>query len=219
MSRLSHLDTCSQLLHVQVAIDTLGGMFGINKTFSIVKQKTKQKKLRLQFLREESMRSSTMATPAPDTSPTPAPGEEFTNLSENNLFQDPGYVGLHGLQPFRNNIQASQGEMSKISEVLDEKCYTSLRRIESLLRSTKQCLDAMQSKADERDRKIRFKDEKSFEWRVVAVAIDRLFFFVYLAIIVVLGVVSSAILFPRAFWKLLSSRIIIHLHQYFLVTV
>ena len=178
---------------MQIAVDTLGAMFGINKTFSIVKQKTREKKLQIKLSKKDTAKVE-MATPAPDCQPTQAPGAEFAT-KDGNPFANKHFVGLHGLQAAQAE---TENTVNQIAEVLDEKCYMSLRRIESLLRATKQSLDDMSDKADDRDKKLKFKDEKAFEWRVVAVAIDRLFFFIYLAIIIVLAVVSSAILFPRA---------------------
>jgi nicotinic acetylcholine receptor len=99
------------------------------------------------------------------------------------------YVGLHGLQGRDVEIESPE------KHAMGEKSHPCLQRIEALLIGTKLSLEAMQKQNSEREQTARFRDEKAFEWRVVAITLDRVFFFIYLLSVIVLAIVSAVLLF------------------------
>ncbi len=81
----------------------------------------------------------------------------------------------------------------------DFACYEVLLRMERVVTLTKDALNKLLEHSTNKDGKRDLKDEKALEWHIVAVAIDRLFFFIYLGMIIVLLLIATALIFPRKF--------------------
>ncbi|ELU16436.1 hypothetical protein CAPTEDRAFT_53229, partial [Capitella teleta] len=146
-----------------IAIDTLGEVFGVNKTYSIKPRKSNQDKMNRNILIREPM-----SVGSNDETFSCDPEAEAFHLRNTN---DKHYVGLHDHQ----NVES---ELPGIAS--SNQSHRTLLRIESLLTSTKLALEAIQSQNTERERVVRFRDEKAYEWRIVAITVDRVFFLVYL---------------------------------------
>ncbi len=88
---------------------------------------------------------------------------------------------------------------SKERETFDHFCFEVLLRIESITSLVREALHKLIEQTSSKDHKRELKDEKALEWHIVAVSLDRLFFFIYLGMIIILILVASALIFPRQF--------------------
>lgn len=171
----------------QIAIDSLGGIFGVNKTYSVVQNRMKQNKLKQRLLKGQSELSDETASVNNET--------ELPNgdpVKRNNEH----YVGLHGHQ----DLEKTQHRLEDVQfPEMGDRFLVNLQRIESSLSCVRQCLEMIQIHSSEKEKTRKFRDELAYEWRVVAITLDRVFFFIYLTIILVMAVVSMAIIFPRTF--------------------
>ena len=84
-------------------------------------------------------------------------------------------------------------------ETFDHFCFEVLLRIENITSSVREALHKLIDQTSSKDQKRELRDEKALEWHIVAVSIDRLFFFIYLGMIIILVLVASALIFPRQF--------------------
>ena len=84
-------------------------------------------------------------------------------------------------------------------ETFDHFCFEVLLRIENITSLVREALHKLIETTANKDHRRELKDEKALEWHIVAVSIDRLFFFIYLGMIVILVLVASALIFPRQF--------------------
>ena len=84
-------------------------------------------------------------------------------------------------------------------ETFDHFCFEVLLRIESITSLVREALHKLIEQTVHKDHRRELKDEKALEWHIVAVSIDRLFFFIYLGMIIILVLVASALIFPRHF--------------------
>ncbi len=87
----------------------------------------------------------------------------------------------------------------KDRDTFDHFCFEVLLRIESITALVREALHKLIEHSSFKDHKRELKDEKALEWHIVAVSIDRLFFFIYLGMIIILVLVASALIFPRRF--------------------
>ena len=101
-----------------------------------------------------------------------------------------------------NYIGAKDGkdndESSKASAFRTDHLVRILAKVHKTMLETRDAIFTLCTLAQDKDEREEARDEKATEWHQVAVALDRTFFFLYLACLIVLAIVSSAILFPRA---------------------
>ncbi len=90
-------------------------------------------------------------------------------------------------------------EEGPLRPTFDTSCYEVLLRLEHIVSLTKEALIKLVDHATNKDSRRDMKDEKALEWHIVAVAIDRLFFFIYLGMIIILLLIATALIFPRKF--------------------
>lgn len=106
-------------------------------------------------------------------------------------------------------VEEGKGEGGNISPVAsiqdarlaidDSECLEVLNRMERFIMEIRSYIKQLAEFTQNKEKRIDYKDEKAQEWHAVAVALDRTFFFLYLAMLFVVAIVSSAILFPRTF--------------------
>ena len=101
------------------------------------------------------------------------------------------------LEPTSNPGGLDRNE-SKIA-IEDSECMETLNRMECFVMEIRSYIKQLAEFTSNKEKRMDYRDEKAQEWHTVAVALDRLFFFIYLAMLFILAIVSSAILFPRTF--------------------
>ena len=93
----------------------------------------------------------------------------------------------------QDNLQRNE------KETFDHFCFEVLLRIECITSLVREAVHKLIEHTSSKDYKRELREEKALEWHIVAVSIDRLFFFVYLSMIIILVLVASALIFPRQF--------------------
>ena len=94
-----------------------------------------------------------------------------------------------------DNRPAVLQENENVINVKNTELLEAIRDIGRVMRDTNESLTAINDRLQAKDKTDEFKDAKAYEWYTVAVAFDRLFFFMYLSTVLIMAFVSSAILF------------------------
>ena len=247
------------IINFQIAIDTLGGIFGVHGGKlkfgkSNIAERLKEKeaiKKREKLRRKQAKKRKAMGLPPVQAESSEKPSVTQTGIPVNTQTGEPAtfsrsiskhspgvsltqleaeakkegqaaqisasaekvksnMFALSGMSKFKkavSNVVLLQkkddkppdpgiGNLNLANMSEDSRC---LNRIEWLVRETRDYTKKLSERSVQREYKLDMRDEKAMEWHAVAVALDRCFFFVYLAVSFVVALVSSAILFPRAF--------------------
>lgn len=128
--------------------------------------------------------------------------------------QPPNPDNINDLSDWAHHaVEPGDSEKAQLQqqEALEERCktrlaelshtleITSLPKVERLLENIQILLEDLKSLGAEKRKKEDLVSEKAMEWRLVAATLDKLFFFIYLTGILVLLLVSTAIMIPKAF--------------------
>ena len=100
---------------------------------------------------------------------------------------------LQQQEALEEKCRARLAELSRVVEI------ASLPKVEQLLEKIQVLLEDLKLLGAEKRMKEELVSEKAIEWRLVGATLDKLFFFIYLTGILVLLLVSTAILVPKAF--------------------
>ena len=98
----------------------------------------------------------------------------------------------------RSNDDVSKGASYESFVERTEQLIRILSKMQKTMVEARDAMFTLCTHVQDKDEREEARDEKATEWHQVAVALDRTFFFLYLACLIVLAIVSSAILFPRA---------------------
>lgn len=232
---------------MQVAIETLGGMFGVHIPVSKVQERTRERKRKTQQRKRILQEAMQLQVPSDDANQnyddlpddlydtlqmrikqqeqeaanyddhtTILAGNEQTVLAGNEetladgmmLGQTSsdvtdGRLSCHGNEQttsvtFSPDDVPTTTTHTPTSTLASDKLLRAVRGLHDTMVETRDALHGLCAHLREKEEDIETRHHKAREWHQVALALDRTFFFIYLACLIVLLFVSSAILFPRA---------------------
>ena len=195
---------------LQIAIDTLGGIFGAHFTKSKVLDKYKERRLlktelqaqksaekeaaeadKIQMEIEKELEANTQGAVVP-----PSPRIESVEVCSVEIDMDTTTKELEVLADEYQNEGSVCLPGNRIISVENKQLQESMNGIAMVLKETNHSLKMIYDRMRDKDKCLEFKEEKAYEWHTVAVAFDRLFFFLYFTTIIILAMVSSAVMFP-----------------------